>query len=226
MTISDDTKAGSQHCLPFSLVFPGKVICAVCGLPASPQNVSPRGFCMSCEDEVITAATIATVASKVPQRGFKEALAEVRKAGRPLTLDIAEAAMEQLGGADQLGKMMVDDLKRIRGDHLNEEQRAFHDVDYKVLRGLYDTLVKLAKDRDSLVGETGDPLDGISDSDLSAIAAQAAIIQIEVDKEFRSKILDIILQFDPQAVVEAAGKALDILDSQPKVEVLIDGKPA
>ncbi len=175
---------------------------------------------MSCEDEVITAATIATVASKVPQRGFKEALAEVRKAGRPLTLDIAEAAMEQLGGADQLGKMMVDDLKRIRGDHLNEEQRAFHDVDYKVLRGLYDTLVKLAKDRDSLVGETGDPLDGVSDSDLSAIAAQAAIIQLEIDKEFRGKILQVILEVDPNQIIEYAGLALDKMEVQAKVEVI------
>jgi hypothetical protein len=170
--------------------------------------------------------TVSKLAAKTPQRGFRDALDEVRKAGRPLTLDIAEAAMESLGGADQLGKMMVEDLKRIRGDHLAEEQKAFHDVDYKVLRGLYDTLVKLAKDRDSLVGETGDPLDGVSEADLMAIASQAAILQIETDKDFRDRILGLIVQADPRAVVEAAGRALDILETQPKVEVLVDGEPA
>jgi hypothetical protein len=181
---------------------------------------------MSCEDEVITAATIATVASKVPQRGFKEALAEVRKAGRPLTLDLAESLNEKFGGVEKLAQMMHEDLSRLRGDHLKEEQRAFHDVDYKVLRAMYDMTIKLYGERDRMIGETGDPLDGVSEADLMAIASQAATIQLEVDKDFRTRMLDLIVQLDPQAVVEAAGKALDILDSQPKVEVLIDGKPA
>ena len=74
-------------------VFPGRVICkGMCGMPVT--QLSPRGFCMSCEDEVKTAGTIAVLASKTPRKGFKEALAEVQRSGRPLTLDMAEAAEE------------------------------------------------------------------------------------------------------------------------------------
>jgi hypothetical protein len=184
------------------------------------KNVSPRGFCMSCEDDTVTAGTIAVLATKVPQRGFKDALAEVRRNGRPTTLDIAESAMATLGGAAELGKMIAEDVKKLRGDYLDEELKPFHDVDYKVLRGLYDTLVKLASDRDKMVGDTGDPLADVSEDDLMAIASQAALLQIESDPEFRKKLLEAIIQADPDAVVEAAALALDEIDKRPKVEVI------
>lgn len=177
---------------------------------------------MTCEDDTVTAGTIAVLAAGVPQRGFREALAEVRKQGRPLTLDVAEAAMAELGGPEQLGKMIVQDLKRVRGDHIDDDLKQFHDPDYKVLRAMYDTLVKLAGERDKLVGETGDPLADVSESDLQALAAQAAILQLEVDAEFRTKILDLIIEIDPDAVLMAAGRALDKQEAGPKVEV-VDG---
>jgi fructose-1-phosphate kinase PfkB-like protein len=180
---------------------------------------------MGCEDETIVAGTIATLATKVPQKGFKEALAEVRRQGRPTTLDIAEAAMEALGGAAELGKMMADDLKKLRGDHLDKDLQQFHDPDWKVIKGLYETLVKLSAERDKMVGESGDPLDGVSEDDLMAIASQAALVRIEVDCDFRKQLLSAIVPLDPEAVLDAAGEAINILESRPKVEV-IDVKPS
>lgn len=175
---------------------------------------------MSCEEETQVAGTIATLASKVPQRGFKEALAEVRKQGRPTTLDIAEAAFEELGGASELGKMIAVDLKKLRGDHLSEDLQAFHDVDWKTLKGMYSTLVTLSSERDKMVGESADPLDGVSEDDLMAIASSAAMLRIEADPAFRRQLLEAIVNLEPTAVLEFAEKAIDIIEAGPKVEVI------
>jgi hypothetical protein len=160
----------------------------------------------------------------VPQRGFKDALADVRKRGRPITLDIADSAMAELGGAEEFARMIVGDLKRIRGDNLDEELKAFHDPDNKSLTKIYSMLIDLATGRDKLVGETADPLSEVSEEDLMVLAAQAAMLQIEVDQDFRRKILDALVVADPELVIEYAGKALDELDNRPRVEVL-DAKP-
>lgn len=175
---------------------------------------------MSCDDDAKVAGTMAVMASKVPQRGFKEALAEVKKAGRPLTLDIAEAAMDELGGAIELGKMMAQDLKKLRGDHLPPELKEFHDTDFKTVKGLYEAIIRLTSERDKLVGEVGDPLDGISEVDLMAIASQAALLRLETDADFRKQLLTEITKIDPNAVVEAAGEALNIIEAGPRVEVI------
>lgn len=176
---------------------------------------------MSCENEVTTARTLAVLTTGVPRASsFKDALAEVRKQGRPSTLDIADAALESLGGATALGKMMAEDLKTLRGDNLADDLKMFHDPDWKVIKGLYDVLVKLSAERDAMVGGSGDPLEGVSEEDLMAIAGHAATLQIEIDPEFRKRLLIHIVQIDPEAVIEAAGEALDIIDTRPKVEVV------
>lgn len=176
---------------------------------------------MTCENDLKVAGTIATIAAgQVPQRGFKEALAEVRKQGRPFTLDVAEAAAEALGGVAELGRMMVNDLKMLRGDDLTEESRAFHDPDWKVVNSLYGTLTKLMAERDSLVGESGNPLDDVSEEDLLMIASQGALLRIEADGDFRRQLLEQILDLDAELILEFAGKALDKIEAGPKVEVI------
>lgn len=178
---------------------------------------------MSCEDEVTKARTVALLATSNPTspvKGFKETLAEVRRSGRPLTLDLAEAAEEALGGAGNLAKMIVEDLKRVKGEHLDPELQVFHETDWKVAKGLTEILVGIFQARDKLAGDTGDPLDNVSESDLMAIASQAALLQIETDADFRVKILDAIIEADPEAVLAAAGRALDKIEAGPRVEVI------
>ena len=175
---------------------------------------------MKCDDETKVAGTIATLATKVPQSTFKHALAEVRKQGRPMTLDVAEAAMDTLGGASELGKMMAQDLKKLRGDYLDEEVRQFHDPDWKVIRALYDSLVRLSAERDKMVGESGDPFDGVSEDDLMSIASVSAMLRLETDSDFRKQLLKAIVPLDPEAVIDAAGDAINIIESRPRVEVI------
>lgn len=181
---------------------------------------------MVCKDDKTTAQTLAVMTQKVPQRGFREALAEVKKAGRPLSLDIAEGAFDEIGGATALGKLMATDLQRMRGDHLPEELKQFHDPDYKDIKGMYEALIRLAVERDKMVGDVGDPLDGVSEDDLMIIASQAAMLRIEVDAAFRDELLSAIVKIDPEAVLRSAEEALDIVVDGPKVELIIDGQPA
>jgi hypothetical protein len=178
---------------------------------------------MKCDEDATVAGTIAVLATKVPQRGFKEAIAEVQKAGRPLTLDISEGAMTKLGGAGKLGERIAQDLMDMRGENLPEELAAFHDKDYKTIKTLYEALIRLSKDRDAMVGEQGDPLDGVSEEDLMAIASQAAMLRIEVDTEFRRQLLAELVELDPDVVLEYAALALDKLDDRATVEVIDDG---
>jgi hypothetical protein len=219
--LNESKGQAGQTCLPLS-VFPGRTICkGPCGMPV--RDVSPRGFCMTCEDNTKAASTIAVLAAQIPKKGFRDAINEVRRNSQPMSLAIADAAMAELGGEAELGRMIVRDLRTVKGEHLPEDLKAFHDTDWKVAKGLTEILVKLASDRDKLVGETADPLADVSETDLMAIAAQAALLQIETDAEFRLKILDMIVEIDPEMVLQAAGRAIDRLESGPKVEV-IDAK--
>ena len=137
-----------------------------------------------------------------------------------MTLDVAEAAMDVLGGASELGRMMAQDLRKLRGDHLDEDVKQFHDPDWKVIKGLYETLVRLSSERDKMVGESGDPLDGVSEEDLMALASQAAMLRLETDADFRKQLLEAIVPLDPEAVLDAAGEAINIIEARPKVEVI------
>lgn len=179
---------------------------------------------MKCEDDSQAALAVAALTKdltpKVGQaRGFYEALEEVRRNGRPFVVDMAQAAMDALGGPKGLVERLTTDLKAMRGEHLDADLRQFHMPDWKVIKSLYEALIKLASEHDKVVGGGGDPLEGLSEQDLMAIAAQAAFGAIESDEAFRKEILSRIVQADPQAVIDAAAEAIDVVINMPKVEV-------
>lgn len=175
-----------------------------------------------CDDETKIATSIAVAVKGVPNRSFRDAIAEVRRSGRPFTLDAAEAAMEELGGASQLGKMIVEDLKKVRGDHLHEAQKEMFEQDFKTTKGLYDILIRLNSARDELVGSPVDPLDGLTEDDLMAVASQAAIVRLKADAEFRKQLLFEIADVDPDAVMEIAMVVMD--RPRPKAGVIVVGE--
>lgn len=216
-------QAGNGLPLFVSQVFPGKVFCGKCGLPF--DKLSPKGLCMECDKDLQQAATVAALALSEQTKistvsSFKNAIAEVQRTGRPLTIDMAEAAMKELGGPEGLMSRMVADIKEIRGENLTPDQKIFHDPDLKTAKGLYEIIVKLAAQRDELVGTGGDPFDGIDEKDLMGIAAQAAVPMVQADPEFRATIMAEIVRIDPQLVIDAATLAIDQVLKGPRVEVL------
>lgn len=215
---------------PFSLlhgtIFPGRVPCPLCGFPFPAAEILPRGLCMSCDAEVSSAKTLAVLlpepdpSSSNPVKGFRKAIEEVRKHGRPLTVDMASAVMDRYGGPEGLIARIADDLDQIRGTNLPEHLREFHDVDWKVVNSIYSMFLKLATERDALVGEDRDPFEGVSEEDLLAVASQAAFARLPHDPEFRQKLLEEIAEYDPQRVIDAAAVAIDRMDGRVKVEVV------
>lgn len=174
-----------------------------------------------CDDEQKVASTIAVMADKVPSTSsYKDAIAAVRKGGRPLTLDAAEAAMDKIGGAARFGEMIADDIIRLRGDHLEPALKDMHEQDFKTTKGLYELLHRMMATRDEMVGGTLDPLEGLTEDDLMAMASQAAFIQISTDHEFRLRMLAEIAKHDPDAVLQVAMEVMDQCGKGPKVEVL------
>lgn len=175
-----------------------------------------------CDSDVKMATTIQVLAgtAKTPVRGFKEAIDEVKRQGRPLLIDTADAIAEKLGGGIGLADMLVEDLRRLRGDDLPEELKVIHDPDFKSIKGFYELIGRMFQQRDELVGGVKDPLEGVAQEDLMMIASEGAMIRIPVDAEFRRKVLSVIVEVDPEAVLDAAGSALQILDGRPKVEVI------
>lgn len=176
---------------------------------------------MVCDNEKIVAGTIAVLADKVPTTSsYKDAIAAVRKGGRPLTLDAVEAAMDKIGGAAKFGEMIADDIVRIRGDHLPDALREGFEQDFKTTKGLYELLTRMMATRDEMVGGTVDPLEGLTEEDLMAMASQAAFIQIGTDPAFRLKMLNEISIHDPDAVMQVAMEVMDRCSQRGKVEVL------
>jgi len=112
----------------------------------------------------------------------------------------------------------------MRGEDLPEEARMFHDPDFKIIKGMYEAIIRLSTARDTLVGDQGDPLSEIGEDDLMLIASQAAIIRIENDVDFRKQLLAAIVKLDPQAILDVSMEALDRVEAGPKVDLIVDGE--
>jgi hypothetical protein len=166
------------------------------------------------------AALLSPDSAVVPPSGFSAALAEVKRNGRPMTIDFAEILSRKLGGVEGIGERLVEDLKKLRGEHLPPDMQQFHEPDFKVVKGFYEIITKAMASRDTMVGEHGDPLDGVSEEDLMLIAAQAAFVRIPEDADFRRQLIDMIVEVDPELVLEAAAVALDKVPVRGTVEVL------
>lgn len=134
--------------------------------------------------------------------GFKDVLAQLKKSTAPAMVGMAEAILQEAGGHEQIGKAIWEDLKRIRGDGLEKWEKVTHTTDYKVLKGMYDLIQRIMSARDEMVGNAGDPLDGLDEKDLMMVAAEAARVRITADAEFRLEMLALIDQTDPDLIEE------------------------
>lgn len=156
-----------------------------------------------CADKVNKARDLAIISQMnggVPGRrsSFDEALTTLKQAAGPATTQIAEALMEKLGGPTTLGHMIADDIRKVRGDDLPEDIRCLHTVDTKSLTRLYDIVLRMAAKRDDLVQGVADPLDGMSEEDLMALTAETALLRVELDPEFRMRLLKKIKEVAPE----------------------------
>jgi hypothetical protein len=136
----------------------------------------------------------------VPGRrgAFDEALSLLKQSAGPATAEIAEAFLDRVGGRAEFGHVIADDVRRARGDDLPPDLREHFEPDLKSLTRLYDIALRMISKRDDMVKEAADPLDSLNPDDLMPLIAEAANLQIELDQEFRMKILRKIKEVAPE----------------------------
>ena len=78
---------------------------------------------------------------------------------------------------------------------------------------MYELIGRVATSRDDLVQSSSDLLDGLTEQDLMVAASQASLHVLKQDPEFRQKVLDELVLVDPQGVVDAAMRAIDLIES-------------
>lgn len=136
----------------------------------------------------------------VPGRrsAFDEALSVLKKSAGPATAEIAEAFLDRIGGRPAFGHTIADAIRQVRGDDLPEDIKEHYEPDFKSLTRLFDIALRMIAKRDDMVKEATDPLDSLNPEDLMPLIAEAANLQIELDQEFRMKLLRKIKQWAPE----------------------------
>lgn len=195
----------------YSKLFPGKILCNFCGLPFPPPEVTEQGVCIMCADEfkqgLAVAGLIADGTLRTPNR-FNEVLKDLKQKAGPATVGVAESFLEECGGDEALGKMIAADLKMLRKDHITDPQlREFATIetDWKVVKGMYDIVLRFLSKRDELLQGNGPDLESMDEEDLLAIVSEAAMVRIEADPDFRHQVIEKVVQVDPDAVEQSLG---------------------
>lgn len=187
-----------------STIFPGRFICWTCGAPVEPQYLNWKGVCMKCDDKLQTGRALIGLMSEdvlpTTKTGFAQVLQQLKKGTSPAMVGMAEAILQEAGGHEAIGKAIWEDLKKIRGEGLKDWEQVTHVTDYKVLKGMYDLIQRIMSTRDEMVGNAGDPLDGLDEQDLLMVAAEAAKVRITTDPDFRLEMLALIDQTDPTLI--------------------------
>lgn len=157
-----------------------------------------------CADKVEKARDEVIIVSKmnggVPGRrdSFNEALSLLKQSAGPATAEIAEALLDELGGRSALGQIIARDIRKARGDDLPDDLKENFEPDLKSLTRLYDIALRSIAKRDDMVMEAVDPIDTLSVDALMPLIAEAARMQIELDQEFRMKLLRKIKEVAPE----------------------------
>lgn len=194
----------SIHCKA-STVFPGRYLCDLCGLPVIPSDMTEKGICVVCAEKVELGKELILLQARdelpAPSK-FSSVLSELKNSAGPAVTGLAEAILEASGGPEAIGKALWEDIQAVRGANLSPEMRSFHTVDYKVLKGMNDTIVKVLETRDEHVGAAKDPLESLEEKDLMLVASEAARVRCQVDSQFRREIIGLIQEVEPKLIEE------------------------
>jgi hypothetical protein len=219
-SLNDENSRGDHSkgspLLHYSTLFKGKVLCNFCGLPFPRSEVTDQGVCNMCATEFkqgMTALSLMADGTMTPSNRFNEVIKELKQKTGPATVGVAEAFLEQCAdgggdGAQALGKMMADDLKLLRKDHIQDPQArefATADADWKTIKGMYDIILKFLGKRDEMLKDASPGLETMEEEDLLAIVSEAALLRLEADEEFRTKIIEKVVQLEPDQVEQALG---------------------
>lgn len=148
-------------------------------------------------------------------RNLTKALVEARNAKEvPNLPGIVASFMAETGGATSLGRMLAEDFKRVRGDHLSPEERALRPPKDSNLVRYYQMLLKLNESRDAQVAQAD--LASFTEEELKSVLTSVAMQLVMDDQDFRRTVMQAILQEDPQFFDRELASAAKVVNSTAK----------
>jgi len=174
-------------------------VCPVCGTPP----IKGRLSCHKCVEAHQQRERAMSDKRTVVQacRDLTTALASAKRDKEPAALPaIVNSFVTNLGGVDELGKMLVEDFNRLRGVGLDEEETKNFQIKEGVLQRFWQMVLRGIKSRDELVSVVD--LEGFTDDELKAVLIPLAAEMMQSDKEFRATIFRDVVLHDPQMLEE------------------------
>lgn len=144
------------------------------------------------------------------QRALYKATKELTKAIESRSRDAAlspeffESYAKELGGAKGLGARLAQDFKRVHGEDLAEEEKAFFTHDEKTIQRYWQMLMTFMQQQDR---QNAVDISSLSDEDLQATLSLLAKNLIEQDEEFRRSVVKVCANLDRKLIEELATEA-------------------
>lgn len=173
-----------------------------------------------CAEQVDAAIALVRDPNFKPPAKFNDIIAKARAESGPAILGVTEAFLARIGGDKNLGEMLADDLRHIRGDDIEDPSlKQLHQVDIKSLGRFYALVRDLLSDRDSILSKDSDPLAELDEESLSALVTSAALSRLQVDSDYAEQMLRVICEHH-MPVLEAV-----YMQEKFGIPVPIPGKP-
>lgn len=131
-------------------------------------------------------------------RSISQLLGAARQTAESDIPVIIDRIKQKLGGVDKLADMLLEDLARVRGEGLTEEERLEFVPKEQVIQRYYQMLLKCIADKDASTPVSD--LSMLSEEDLRGILAPLAIDLIKNDSQFREQIADELKTIDSHVV--------------------------
>ncbi len=127
---------------------------------------------------------------------------------------VIESFMDGVGGPKELGRMLLNDFNRTRGEGLTEDQSLNFEYKDAVIQKYYQMIMsqmQLIDDKKTIDAS------GLTDEDLVATLSSIAFEQVRTNKEYRDKLIEQAIDADPEVVkriMELGGaKVLEVKDN-------------
>lgn len=127
---------------------------------------------------------------------------------------VIESFMDGVGGPKNLGRLLLNDFNRTRGEGLSEEDARNFEYKDAVIQRYYQMIlpqIQLNDDKKNIDAS------GLTDEDLIATLSSVAFEQVRSSKEFRDKLIEQAVDVDPLIVkrfMELGGaKVIDAIEN-------------
>lgn len=113
---------------------------------------------------------------------------------------VMETVLSDIGGAEGLGHLVGDDVRRVRGLDLTEKEREEFRINEKIVLEQTKFIANTLMQVNRIEQENG--IQNIPEEKLYEMMLPLMLVRIEQDSEFRAMLLEAVMRADPEAVLQ------------------------